>query len=64
MNVICHGATVHASIDFSADTYLQCRMAEKDLLAWAEHNKEIPVGYSQYSHLDVVYSDATLTGTG
>jgi hypothetical protein len=49
------------SIDFSADTYLQCRMVEKDLLAWAEHNKEVPVGYSKYSHLDVVYSDATLT---
>jgi hypothetical protein len=49
------------SIDFSADTYLQCRMAEKDLLAWAEHNKEVPVGYPKYSHLNVVYSDATLT---
>jgi hypothetical protein len=48
------------SIDFSADTFLQCRMAEKDLLAWAEHNKEVPVGYSKYSHLDVIYSD-TLT---
>ncbi len=46
------------SIDFSANTSLQCRMAEKDLLAWAEHNKEVPVGYSKYSHLDVIYSDA------
>jgi hypothetical protein len=46
------------SIDFSADTFLQCRMAEKDLLAWAEHNKEVPVGYSKCSHLVVIYSDA------
>jgi hypothetical protein len=49
------------AIDFSADTHLQCRMAEKDLLAWADHNKETPVGYTQYSHLDVIYSVDTLS---
>ncbi len=43
------------SIDFSADTHLQCRMSEKDLTAWAEHNKDTPVGYTLYSHLDVIY---------
>ncbi len=48
-------------IDFSADTHLQCRMSEKDLLAWADHNKETPVGYIQYSHLDVIYSIDTLS---
>ncbi len=49
------------SFDFSVDTHLQCRMSEKDLLTWAEHNKEVPVGYTKYSHLDVVYSTATLS---
>jgi hypothetical protein len=49
------------SIDFSADTHLQCRMSEKDLLTWAEHNKETPVGYTKYSHLDVIYSGDTLS---
>jgi hypothetical protein len=49
------------SIDFSADTHLQCRMSDKDLLAWAEHNKEAPVGYTLYSHLDVVYDVDTLS---
>jgi hypothetical protein len=48
------------TIDFSADTHLQCRMSEKDLLAWAEHHKDTPVGSTKYSHLDVVYSSATL----
>ncbi len=48
-------------VDFSAATHLQCRMSEKDLLAWADHNKETPVGYIQYSHLDVVYSMDTLS---
>jgi hypothetical protein len=49
------------SIDFSADTHLQCRMSEKDLLIWAEHNKETPVGYKMYSHLDVIYAVDTLS---
>ena len=48
------------TIDFSADTHLQCRMSEKDLLAWAEHHKDTPVGSITYSHLDVVYSSDTL----
>jgi hypothetical protein len=43
------------SIDFSADTHLQCRMSEKDLTAWAKHHKDTPVGYTLYSHLDVIY---------
>ncbi len=38
------------TLDFSTDTHLQCRMSEKDLLAWAEHDKEVPVGYTLYSH--------------
>jgi hypothetical protein len=49
------------SFDFSVDTHLQCLMSEEDLLTWAEHNEEIPVGYTQYSHLDVVYSTAKLS---
>jgi hypothetical protein len=36
-------------------------MSEKDLLAWAEHYTETPVGYTQYSHLDVIYSVDTLS---
>jgi hypothetical protein len=49
------------TIDFSADTHLQCRMSEKDLLAWAEHHKDTPVGYTKYSHEDVIYSINTLS---
>jgi hypothetical protein len=49
------------TIDFAADTHLQCRMSEKDLLAWAEHHQDAPVGYTQYSHPDVVYSVDTLS---
>jgi hypothetical protein len=49
------------SIDFSADTHLQCRMSEKNLLTWAEHNKETTVGYTMYSHLDVIYAIDTLS---
>jgi hypothetical protein len=41
-------------IDFDADTRLQCRLSEKDLLAWAEHHHNTPVGHTQYSYLDVV----------
>jgi hypothetical protein len=36
-------------------------MSEKDLLTWAEHNKETPVGYTMYSHLDVIYAVDTLS---
>jgi hypothetical protein len=49
------------TLDFAADVDLQCRMSEKDLLAWAEHHHNTPVGYTQYSHLDVVYSLETLS---
>jgi hypothetical protein len=49
------------TIDFSADTHLQCRMSEKDLLAWAEHHKDTPVGFTKYSHHDIVYSLDTLS---
>jgi hypothetical protein len=49
------------TLDFAADVELQCRMSEKDLLAWAEHHHNTPVGYTQYSHLDVVYSLETLS---
>jgi hypothetical protein len=35
-------------------------MSEKDLLTWAEHHAETPVGYTLYSHLDVVYGVDTL----
>ena len=48
------------TIDFSADTHLQCRLSEKDLSTWAEHNPDVPVGYVKYSYLDVVYDVATL----
>jgi len=43
------------SIDFSADTRLQCFLSEKDLLKWAEHHHNMPIGTIQYSYLDVVY---------
>jgi hypothetical protein len=42
-------------VDFDADTRLQCHLSEKDLLAWAEHHHDTPVGYTQYSYLDVIY---------
>ncbi len=42
-----------ADSDFAFDTTLHCRMAEKDLLRWAECNPEQPVGGVQYSHHDV-----------
>jgi hypothetical protein len=43
--------------DFDADTRLQCRLSEKDLLAWAEHHLDTPVGHTQYSYLDVIYPE-------
>jgi hypothetical protein len=39
--------------DFAFDMTLQCRLAEKDLLRWAETNPATPVGTVKYSHLDV-----------
>jgi hypothetical protein len=39
--------------DFAFDVTLQCRLAEKDLMRWAEFNPEIPVGTVRYSYLDV-----------
>jgi hypothetical protein len=48
------------TIDFSADTHLQCCLSEKDLSTWAEHNPDVPVGHTQYSHLDVVYDHDNL----
>jgi hypothetical protein len=39
--------------DFAFDSALQCRLAEKDLVRWAECNPETPVGRVQYSYLDV-----------
>ncbi len=48
------------TVDFSAATHLQCRLAEKDLIAWAEHHKDTTIGYTQYSHLNVIYDDANL----
>jgi hypothetical protein len=39
--------------DFAFDSSLQCRLAEKDLMRWAECNPETPVGIIQYSFLDV-----------
>ncbi len=48
-------------LDFDADTRLQCRLSEKELLAWAEHHLDTPVGHTHYSYLDVVYPDAMAT---
>ncbi len=39
--------------DFAFDAALQYRLAEKDLVRWAECNPAVPVGTVQYSHLDV-----------
>jgi hypothetical protein len=39
--------------DFAHDASLQCRLAEKDLVRWAETNPATPVGTVNYSHLDV-----------
>jgi hypothetical protein len=39
--------------DFVFDVSLQCRLAEKDLVRWAECNPETPVGTVRYSYLDV-----------
>jgi hypothetical protein len=45
------------TIDFAADTCLQCHLSEKDLLAWADYHHDAPVGVTQYTYLDVVYFD-------
>jgi hypothetical protein len=37
---------------------LQCRLAEKDLLRWAQCNPAQPVGSVHYSHFDVVVNPA------
>jgi hypothetical protein len=39
--------------DFAHDASLQCRLAEMDLLRWAETNPATPVGTVRYSHLEV-----------
>jgi hypothetical protein len=39
--------------DFAHDVSLQFRLAEKDLVRWAETNPETPVGTVRYSHLNV-----------
>jgi hypothetical protein len=39
--------------DFAFNVSLQCRLAEKDLVRWAEYNPETPVGTVRYSYLDV-----------
>jgi hypothetical protein len=36
-------------------------MSEKDLLAWAEHHKDTPVGFTKYSHHEIIYSLDTLS---
>jgi transposase InsO family protein len=48
------------TLDFQADTRLQCFLSEKDLVTWAAHHHDVPVGTVAYSHLDVIYCD-TLT---
>jgi hypothetical protein len=45
------------TVDFSADTRPQCYLSEKDLLAWAEHHHDTPIGTIRYTYLDVVYFD-------
>ncbi len=50
-------ASYDPQLDFSADTRLQCRLSEKDLLALAEHHHDVPVGTVKYTYLDVVYFD-------
>jgi hypothetical protein len=39
--------------DFAFDVSLQCHLAEKDLVRWAECDPEMPVGTVRYSYLDV-----------
>jgi hypothetical protein len=39
--------------DFAFDAALECRLAEKDSLRWAEFNPEVSLGTVQYSYLDV-----------
>jgi hypothetical protein len=45
------------TVDFAADTRPQCYLAERDLLAWAEHHHATPIGTIHYTYLDVVYFD-------
>jgi hypothetical protein len=40
-------------IHLSAPIHLECRLSEKDLVKWAAHNADKPVGFTRYSHLDV-----------
>ncbi len=45
------------TVDFQADTRLQCFLSEKDLVTWAAHHHDVPVGTVTYSHLDVIYCE-------
>jgi hypothetical protein len=40
-------------IQLAAPIHLECRLSEKDLVTWAAHNADKPVGFTRYSHLDV-----------
>ncbi len=40
-------------IQLAAPAHLECRLSEKDLVKWATHNADKPVGFTRYSHLDV-----------
>jgi hypothetical protein len=50
-------ASYDPTIDFEADTRLQCHLSEKDLLAWADFHHDTPLEATPYSYLDVVYFD-------
>jgi hypothetical protein len=45
------------TIDFEADTRLQCHLSEKDLLAWADFHDDAPLEVAPYTYLDVIYFD-------
>ncbi len=50
-------ASYDPTVDFSANLRPQCYLAEKDLLAWAEHHHATPLGTTHYTYRDVVYFD-------
>jgi hypothetical protein len=49
------------SIDFHADTRLQCHLSEKDLMTWAAFHHDVPIEQIHYSYLKIVYYEGLTT---
>jgi transposase InsO family protein len=54
-------ASYDPTLDFDADTRLQCHLSEKDLLAWADCHHATPIDDTHYTYLNVIYFDGLST---